>query len=83
MTPEVPCFAEGPFPLLVDEWQIVPEILGALKRSAYAGAEPGRFVLTGSVRADLTAAGWPATGRVIRLAMYGLTELEQLLVIWD
>jgi uncharacterized protein len=33
-------------------------------------------VLTGSSQADLTVAGWPATGRLIRLAMYGLTERE-------
>jgi hypothetical protein len=40
--------AEGPFPLLVDEWQAVPEVLGAVKRSVDEGAEPGRFLLTGS-----------------------------------
>ena len=37
---------------------------------------PTRVVLTGSSQADLTIAGWPATGRLIRLAMYGLAERE-------
>ena len=68
--------ADGPFPLLVDEWQVVPEVLGAVKRAVDEGARPGSFVLTGSSQADLTAAGWPATGRLIRVLMYGLVERE-------
>jgi predicted AAA+ superfamily ATPase len=68
--------ADGPFPLLLDEWQFVPDVLGAVKRAVDEGAGPGRFVLTGSTQADLTAAGWPATGRLIRVAMYGLVERE-------
>lgn len=68
--------ADGPFPLLVDEWQLIPEVLGAVKRAVDEGAAAGRFVLTGSSQADLTAAGWPATGRLIRVPMYGLAERE-------
>jgi uncharacterized protein len=68
--------ALGPFPLLIDEWQAVPEILGAVKRAVDDGASPGSFVLTGSSQADLTVAGWPATGRLIRMTMYSLTERE-------
>ncbi len=68
--------AEGPFPLLVDEWQVVPEVLGAVKRWVDEGAEPGRFLLTGSSQADLTVEGWPATGRVVRVVIYGLAERE-------
>jgi uncharacterized protein len=68
--------AGGPFPLLVDEWQVVPEVLGAVKRAVDEGTGAGRFVLTGSTQADLTAAGWPATGRLIRVEMYGLAERE-------
>jgi hypothetical protein len=68
--------ADGPFPLLLDEWQYVPDVLGAVKRAVDEGAGPGRFMLTGSAQADLTAAGWPATGRLIRVAMYGLAERE-------
>jgi predicted AAA+ superfamily ATPase len=66
--------ADGPFPLLVDEWQFVPEILGALKRSVDEGH--GRFLVTGSTQADLTVSGWPATGRLVRARMYGLVERE-------
>lgn len=68
--------ADGPYPLLVDEWQVVPEVLGAVKRAVDEGAATGSFVLTGSSQADLTSAGWPATGRLIRVLMYGLVERE-------
>jgi predicted AAA+ superfamily ATPase len=37
---------------------------------------PGRFVLTRSAVADLRAETWPGTGRIVRLAMYGLTVRE-------
>jgi predicted AAA+ superfamily ATPase len=65
-------------PVLIDEWQLVPGVLGAIKRAVDADARPGRFLITGSVRADLEAAGWPMTGRVVRVPMYGMTIKEQL-----
>lgn len=68
--------AVGTDPVIIDEWQVVPEILGAIKRALDDDPRPGRFVITGSSQADLTASGWPATGRVIRLPMLGLVERE-------
>ena len=68
--------ADGPFPLLIDEWQLAPDVLGAVKRAVDVDAAPGSFVLTGSSQADLTAIGWPATGRLIRVLMYSLVERE-------
>ncbi len=53
-------------------------MLGAVKRAVDADSRPGRFILTGSVRADLEAATWPGTGRVVRLPLFGLTVAEQL-----
>lgn len=63
-------------PILLDEWQEVPSVLGAVKRAVDRDARPGRFLLTGSVRADLEAATWPGTGRVVRVPMYGMTVRE-------
>lgn len=40
-------------PILLDEWQEVPGLLGAIKRSVDADFSPGRFILTGSIRAQL------------------------------
>ncbi|MGH9008436.1 MAG: ATP-binding protein [Acidimicrobiia bacterium] len=65
-----------PEPVLLDEWQAVPGVLGAVKRTVDADPRPGRFLLTGSVRADLDATVWPGTGRVVRLAMYPMTVAE-------
>jgi predicted AAA+ superfamily ATPase len=63
-------------PILIDEWQIVPEVLGAVKRSVDADPRPGRFLITGSVRGDVDSPTWPGTGRLLRVAMYGLTVGE-------
>jgi len=63
-------------PLLIDEWQEVPEVLAAVKRSVDGRPEPGQFVLTGSVRAELNNETWAGTGRVVRMSMYPLTERE-------
>jgi predicted AAA+ superfamily ATPase len=65
-----------PAPILLDEWQAVPAVLGAVKRAVDDDPRPGRFLLTGSVRADLEAETWPGTGRLVRLRLYGLTERE-------
>lgn len=65
-------------PILLDEWQEVPEVLGAVKRQVDNDTRPGRYLLTGSVRADLVTQNWPGTGRVIRLDMRPLTRSELL-----
>ena len=33
-------------PVLLDEWQVVPGVLGALKRAVDAAPRPGRFIVT-------------------------------------
>lgn len=63
-------------PLLLDEWQLVPEVLAAVKRAVDARPGPNNFLITGSVRSDLDSEGWPMTGRALRIMMCGLTERE-------
>ncbi len=70
-----------PEPILIDEWQEVPQVLGAVKRAIDDAPRPGRFLLTGSVQADLTASMWPGTGRVVRLVLHALTQREVLGVV--
>ncbi len=65
-------------PILIDEWQVVPGVLGAVKRTVDARPDPGRFLITGSVRAELDGEWWPGTGRVTRLPMFGMTVREQV-----
>lgn len=63
-------------PVLIDEWQAVPEILGAVKRAVDTDPRPGRFLITGSVRGDLDTPSWPGTGRLLRVEMQGLSVSE-------
>ncbi|MGB7587246.1 MAG: DUF4143 domain-containing protein [Solirubrobacterales bacterium] len=67
---------DTPEPVLLDEWQMVPDVLGAVRRAVDSEPRPGRFLLTGSVRATLENDIWPATGRLVRLAMYPMSQRE-------
>lgn len=65
-------------PVLLDEWQEVPETLGAVRRAVDADPSPCRFLVTGSVRAEVESDVWPTTGRLVRVPMYPLTARELL-----
>ncbi len=75
-------------PVLVDEWQVAPDVLGARvrihgpldrpKRTVDTDPRPGRLIVTGSTRADNDHDTWPGTGRLVRLTMHGMTIREQL-----
>lgn len=67
----------GEPPLLIDEWQILPETLWAVKRIIDKERGAGRFIITGSARNDLFSDQWPLTGRVINLQLRGLTGRER------
>ena len=69
---------DRPEPVLLDEWQACPEVLGAVKRAVDTERRAGRFILTGSVRSDTDPALWPGTGRLIRIEIHPLTVREQL-----
>ncbi|CAM3711996.1 ATP-binding protein [Isoptericola cucumis] len=66
-----------PEPILLDEWQEVPESMAAVKRSVDAGKGDGRFLITGSVRARRSGESWPGTGRVTPITLYGLAMGEK------
>jgi hypothetical protein len=61
-----------------DEWQLVPGVLGAIKRAVDAQPTPGRFLVTGSVRGDLEGELWPGTGRLTRVPLFGMSIREQI-----
>lgn len=64
-------------PVLVDEYQHVPQLLGAIKADpSRRGTASGQYVLTGSVRADLAGATEWLTGRVHRARLHPLSESE-------
>jgi len=65
-------------PVLLDEWQNAPGALGAVRRAVERDPRPGRFLVTGSVNAELDNQIWPGTGRLTRVPMYPMTVREQL-----
>ncbi len=65
-------------PVLLDEWQEVPELMGAVRRAVDEDPRPGRFLLTGSARARRGSYVWSGIGRVVNLTMYGLTVREAM-----
>jgi predicted AAA+ superfamily ATPase len=67
-----------PEPILLDEWQEVPGVLGAVKRAVDEDPRPGRFIITGSVRGDITGETWPGTGRIVRVTLQGMSVREQI-----
>ena len=64
-------------PLLMDEWQEAPEVIGAVKRAVDAGAPPGSFLLTGSSWPATGAGTWPGTGRIARVTLGPLSVRER------
>lgn len=63
-------------PALLDEWQEVPEVLGAVKRSVDSDPTPGRYLLTGSVHARIEQRMWPGTGRLVTAHMGPVSRRE-------
>lgn len=70
-------FVGGDGPVLIDEFQHVPELLSAMKAELNRDARPGRFVITGSTRYEtLPSAGQALTGRVHRVDVRPLSQGE-------
>jgi uncharacterized protein len=63
-------------PVLLDEWQVVPNVLRAVANAVNDDPRPARFFLTGSARAELENEQWPGTGRIQTVAMYPMTVAE-------
>jgi uncharacterized protein len=64
-------------PVLIDEWQRLPETRDLVRRAVDSGATPGRFLLTGSVSPDETGTHSGAA-RISRLRMRPLSLAERL-----
>lgn len=63
-------------PVVLDEWQYVPEVIGAVKRAVDTDSTPGRIIITGSASAEQSPSVWPGVGRLIRVPMWGITQAE-------
>jgi hypothetical protein len=70
-------FVRGEAPVLIDEFQHVPELLDAIKAELNRDGAAGRFVLTGSTRyATLPATAQALTGRAHRIEVLPLSQGE-------
>ncbi|MEU7819862.1 ATP-binding protein [Catellatospora sp. NPDC049133] len=70
-------FVAGPGPVLIDEYQHVPELLDAIKAELNRDLSPGRYLLAGSTRySTLPQAGQALTGRVDVLDVLPLAQVE-------
>jgi len=66
----------GPTPLLIDEWQIVPEIWNHVRREVDKRKVLGQFILTGSATPADDATRHSGAGRFSRLRMRPMTLYE-------
>lgn len=67
----------GPSPVLIDEYQQVPDVLQAIKSELNRDSRPGRFILTGSASRDALPAGTQTlTGRLHVLPVRPLSQAE-------
>lgn len=64
-------------PILIDEWQRLPETWDLVRRAVDGGAEPGRFLLTGSASPD-GAGRHSGAGRIPTIRMRPLSLIERV-----
>ena len=67
---------EGPSPLLLDEWQLAPEIWNPMRRACDDRSRPGQFILTGSADPPVDITRHSGAGRVLRVRMRPMSMLE-------
>ncbi len=63
-------------PILIDEWQLLPECWDLVRRAVDAGAGPGRFLLTGSASPEGVETHSGA-GRIVNIRMRPLALSER------
>lgn len=66
----------GSVPVLIDEWQQVPETWDLVRRAVDAGAEPGSFLLTGSSQ-PVDRGSHSGAARIVSLRMRPLALAER------
>ena len=68
---------EGPAPRLIDEWQRVPAVWGAVRGACDARAEAGQFILTGSATPADDLTRHSGALRVQRIALRTMSIAER------
>lgn len=74
--PQAAC-AALPTPVLIDEWQRVPEVWDAVRRMIDDDRSPGQFLLSGSSRASISADVHAGAGRIMPVRLRPMTLSER------
>ena len=70
---------QGEKPVMIDEWQDIPEIWDAVKTSIDAnGGRPGQYILTGSTVEDRSKIVHTGTGRISKIVMRPMSLFESM-----
>lgn len=64
-------------PLLIDEWQLEPELWNAVRREIDDRGKRGQFILTGSASLPRDDARHTGSGRIAQITMRPMTLFEQ------
>ena len=68
---------ELPTPLLIDEWQFIPETWDIVRRAVDDGAQGGHFLLTGSANIPANTRIHSGAGRIVSLHMRPMSLYER------
>lgn len=71
-----PAFVSGPYPKLIDEWQLVPEVWDIVRHEVDHLEGRGLFILTGSSAANFDEAAHSGAGRIVRVALRPMSLFE-------
>ncbi|HPX84294.1 MAG TPA: DUF4143 domain-containing protein [Bacilli bacterium] len=69
-------FLSSPYPRLIDEWQLIPEIWDVIRHEVDHKNGRGFFILTGSSAANLDATTHSGAGRISRLTLRPMSLYE-------
>lgn len=69
-------FLSSPYPKLIDEWQLIPEIWDVIRHEVDHKEGRGLFILTGSSAANLDQTAHSGAGRISRLTLRTMSLYE-------
>ena len=73
---DISLLLRGDAPLLIDEWQMIPEIWDAVRFEVDERGKKGQFILTGSASIDKSAIRHSGAGRISIVRMRTMTLFE-------
>ena len=67
---------EGDYPVLIDEWQLIPQIWDAVRRKCDEDKIKGKYILTGSATEKEKSINHSGAGRICKLEMETMSLFE-------